>query len=82
MPYSFVPIGEEPKKLLLRRGDILRWIGVRPNEFDRIAQAGLLPWKQLRPRDNGVRFYLKSDVKRVFLEGFKSTDVRFSTNST
>jgi len=42
----------------------------------------LLPWKQLRPRDNGVRFYLKSDVKRVFLEGFKSTDVRFSTNST
>jgi hypothetical protein len=71
MPYSFYEIGKEPDMMLLRRGDILRWIGVRPIELDKIIRVGLLPWKQVKP--NGVRFYRKADVKKVFLEGFKTT---------
>jgi hypothetical protein len=78
VPYKFGQIGEEPKKLLLRRGEILRWIGIRPNEFDKVVQAGLLPWKQLRPAsgDNpgSVRFFKKSDVRKVFLENFRVSE--------
>lgn len=69
MPYKFAEIGTEPKQLILRRGDVINWIGVRSNEFDKIVKAGILPWKRLRP--GGVRVFSKADVKRVFLEGFK-----------
>lgn len=69
MPYKFQAKGEEPKKLLLRRGEILNWIGVRPNQFDEVVKAGKLPWKQLYP--NSVRFFKKEDVRRVFLDNFR-----------
>lgn len=69
MPYKFLEIGVEPKKLLLRRAEILAWIGIRGNELDKVVAAGLLPWKQLHP--GAVRMYRKADVKRAFLEGFR-----------
>lgn len=70
MPYQFFEVGEEPGANLLRRGDIIRWIGVRENMFDKIVVAGILPWKRVLPTGN--RMYKKEDVKRVFLEGFRS----------
>jgi hypothetical protein len=72
MPYKLTEIGTEPKKLLLRRGDILRWIGITDTQFDKVVKAGLLPWKRLRK--GGARFYLKEEVRRVFLKGFHVRD--------
>jgi hypothetical protein len=54
MPYSS-KLGEEPKILLLRRGDIVRWLGITAEELDRIVKAGKLPFKILRP--GGARVY-------------------------
>jgi hypothetical protein len=68
MPYSR-KLGEEPKILLLRRGDIVRWLGISVEEFDKIAAAGKLPFKILRPC--GARVYLKADVKELFFGGYK-----------
>jgi hypothetical protein len=68
MPYSS-KLGAEPKILLLRRGDIVRWLGIKEEELDRIVKAGKLPFKILRP--GGARVYLKADVKQLFLEGYK-----------
>jgi hypothetical protein len=68
MPYSS-KLGEEPKILLLRRGDIVRWLGIKAEELDRIVKSGKLPFKILRP--GGARVYLKADVKHLFVEGYK-----------
>jgi hypothetical protein len=70
MPYSFNKIGEEPKKLILHRSEILRWIGVSSNMFAQVRKDGLLPWKRILP--GGHRYYLKSDVKKVFLTNFRT----------
>jgi hypothetical protein len=67
MPYSS-KLGEEPKILLLRRGDIVRWLGIKAKELDRIVKEGKLPFKVLRP--NGARVYRKADVKQLFFEGY------------
>jgi hypothetical protein len=69
MPYSTTKPGEEPRALLLRRGDIVRWLGISVEELDRAVKAGKLPFKILRP--GGARIYLKADVKHMFLEGYK-----------
>ena len=73
MSYIYAPAGEEPKKLLLRRKDIIRWTGVPLTEFNLIASADpiILPYKTFRK--NGRRFYLKSDVIRVFFKRFKGS---------
>jgi hypothetical protein len=71
MPYRLTEIGKEPDRLLLRRGDILNWIGIGRREFALVVKSGVLPWKRLRP--NGGRVFRKADVKRVFLEGFRVT---------
>ena len=68
MPYTVTPVGVEPKNFLLRRGDVLRWIGISEKRFDEVAKEGHLPWKQIIP--GGARFYLKSDVKSHFLKGY------------
>jgi hypothetical protein len=71
MPSSFKEIGVEPKKLILHRSDILRWIGVSSNMFAQVREDGLLPWKRILP--GGHRYYRKEDVKRVFLANFRTS---------
>jgi hypothetical protein len=70
MSYAFEEIGEEPKPLILHRADILHWIGVSSNMFAQVRKDGLLPWKRILP--GGHRYYLKSDVKRVFFTNFRT----------
>jgi len=70
MPYKFEEVGTEPKKLLLRRGEVLNWIGITKNAFDKIVASGLLDWQVFL--EDGVRYYKKEDVKRVFLENFRT----------
>ena len=69
MPYSTTKPGEEPRPLLLRRGDIVRWLGISVEKLDRTVKAGKLPFKVLRP--GGARVYLKADVKQLFFDGYK-----------
>lgn len=71
MGYIYAPTGEEPKKLLLRRKDVIRWTGVSLSEFNLIASSDpiILPYKCLRP--GGRRYYRKDDVVRVFFQRFK-----------
>lgn len=70
MPYKFEEVGTEPKPLLLRRGQVLNWIGITKNAFDKIVASGLLDWQVFL--EDGVRYYKKEDVKRVFLENFRT----------
>jgi hypothetical protein len=70
MPYSLAKEGEEPWQLLLRRGDVCRWLGLSVEEFDRTVRAGVLPFKVLRP--GGARFYRKADVQALYLQGYKT----------
>ena len=68
--YVFKEIGPEPKYPIVQRVDILRWIGVTWNVFKQVRDEGMLPWKRLTP--NGHRYYRTADVRRVFLNNFKS----------
>jgi hypothetical protein len=70
MSYSFEKIGEEPKKLILHRSEVLRWIGVSGFMFAQIRKDGLLPWKRIIPGSH--RYYRKADVKRIFLDNFRT----------
>ena len=70
MPYLFKEIGVEPKKPILHRSEILRWIEVSGYMFAQVRKHGLLPWKRILP--GGHRYYLKADVKRVFLDNFRT----------
>jgi hypothetical protein len=60
MPYLIAEVGEEPRKALLRRKHILKWLGIRKQSFDNVVREGLLPFKRLIPR--GVRYYRNEDV--------------------
>ena len=71
MPYVISKIGEEPKQALLRRCDVLRWLGIHRLMFDKIVREGLLPYKVLIR--GGVKYFRREDVVRRFLNGFKPT---------
>ena len=71
MPYIIPEIGEEPKGALLRRCQILRWLGVDRLMFDKIVRECLLPYRVLIP--GGVKYFRREDVVRRFLNGFKPT---------
>lgn len=70
---NYAAPGEEPKKLLLRRKDIILWTGVSEMVFDNIASVDpiLLPFKRFR--ENGAKYYLKDDVIKVFFKRFKGS---------
>jgi len=73
MPYTIVEKGEKPLGALVRRCDVLKWLGVYKGTFDLVVKEGVLPFKRLIT--GGVRYYRRKDVERVFLNGFRrSTD--------
>jgi hypothetical protein len=74
MPYTIVEKKEKPLGALIRRWDILKWLGVYKSTFDLVVKEGLLPSKVLIP--GGVRYYRKEDVERVFLHGFRRSTNR------
>jgi hypothetical protein len=57
--------GVEPPTLLIRRQEVLRWTGLTQNAFDAAVVAGMVPFKCFTP--NSYRFFLKDDIKRIFL---------------
>lgn len=69
MPYHIAERGPEPAAPILRRKDVLRWLTIRPMDFDRVFKAHLLPWKKLKP--DGYRYFLKADIKRIFLNNYR-----------
>lgn len=73
MPYSIIPKGEEPPGQLVRRGNVLRWLGIPGWEFDDVVKNGLIPWKIVK--EGGRRFYRKKDVRKVFLDEFRTSDI-------
>ena len=64
------PANTEPDKILLRRRDCIRWLGVTARDFDSCVMAGLIKWVQ--PKKTGRRYFHKDEIKRVF---FNSTRV-------
>ncbi len=61
-------MSNEPSKELLRIGDIKRWIpGVTEYQIEKQIQAGNLTERRL-PGKAGHRFFLKDNVRAVFLE--------------
>jgi hypothetical protein len=72
MPAKFLAPGVEPPTPLLRRGQIIRWLGISPCEFDKVVGYGLLPYVSYRKE--GHRYFRKSDVVNVFLRAFKEGD--------
>ena len=73
MPYSITPKGQQPPGQLCRRGHAIRWLGIPGWEFDDVVKAGLLPWKIVK--EGGRRFYRTKDVKKVFLDEFRTSDI-------
>jgi hypothetical protein len=71
MPYTIVEKGEKPLGALIRRCDILKWLGVYKSTFDLVVKEGLLPSKRLIP--GGVRYYRRDDIERTFLNGFRAS---------
>ena len=71
MPYTIPEVGQEPEGALLRRHQILKWLGVDRQMFDKIVRECLLPYKVLT--EKGVKHFRKEDVVKVFLTGFKTT---------
>lgn len=57
--------GDEPKKLLLRRADVLSWSGISVDEFKKLLESGTLVGKPLRP--GGRNFYNKEHVRKVVI---------------
>jgi len=73
MPYIVHQKGEKPLGTLVRRCDVLRWLGISNGSFYQAVNAGLLPSKRLFPCS--VLYYRIEDVEQVFLKGFRtSTD--------
>lgn len=60
--------GVEPKKLLLRREDVLAWTGLPLSEFKKLCKAGTVKGKPLRP--GGRNFYSREHIRTVLVLPF------------
>jgi hypothetical protein len=63
------PIGEQPKTVLIRRGDIVNWLGIPAQEFDKVVRRGLIPHKVLYK--NGRKWFKTEDIKKIFIDDFR-----------
>jgi hypothetical protein len=72
MPYkTTVKKGEKPLGELVRRVDVLRWLGISNSAFYQAVNAGLLTAKRLFP---GSRLYYQvEEVEQLFLTGFRTS---------
>lgn len=55
----------EPDKLLLRRKDVMTWMGISKWEFYQLIEAKIL--RPIRLRKHARQYFLKEEVKRIFL---------------
>jgi len=55
----------EPRALLLRRGDVLKWTGLPASEFKKLVAAGVVRGRALRP--GGRMFFAKDHIKATLL---------------
>jgi hypothetical protein len=58
-------MNEEPRKMLLRRADVLRWTGISRDEFSKLKRLGLVVGISLRP--GGKFFYNKEHIRAVII---------------
>lgn len=63
------PTGKEPQVVLIRRRDVVKWLGVPALEFDKVVRAGLIPHKVLY--SGGRKWFKTADIKRIFLDDFR-----------
>ena len=57
--------GLEPKKLLLRREDVLAWTGLSLGEFKKLCKAQVIRGRPLLP--GGRNFYGREHIRAVLL---------------
>tara|TARA_A200000159_G_scaffold162672_1_gene187054 strand:+ start:3237 stop:3434 length:198 start_codon:yes stop_codon:yes gene_type:complete len=55
--------GDEPRKALLRRGEVMEWLGLADHEMTQWVKEGILIPRYLR---KGARaFFVKKDIEKV-----------------
>jgi hypothetical protein len=59
-------MNEEPRKMLLRTADVLRWTGLSRNEFNKLRRLGLVTGISLRP--GGRSFYQKEHIRQAIIQ--------------
>lgn len=59
-------MNEEPRKLLLRAGDVLRWTGISRAEFNKLRRLGIVTGISIRP--GGKSFYHKEHIRAAIIQ--------------
>lgn len=63
-------VGIVPKKALLRRGEVISWLGLGEHEMTKLIQEKVLVPKYLR---KGARaFFVKSEVEKILQDEVKA----------
>jgi len=70
VPYTGGCDMNEPKALLLRRGDVLKWTGIPASEFKKLVQAGIVRGRALRP--GGRMFFAREHIRSVLMEAVQN----------
>ncbi len=60
-----MPPTVEPKKLLLRREDVLAWTGISVSEFKKLVKSGIIRGQALR--DGGRAYYHREHIRAVLI---------------
>lgn len=61
----------EPRALLLRRGDVLKWLGLPESEFKKLVRAGVVRGRALRP--GGRLYFSKDHIREALLAPLQSS---------
>lgn len=63
-------VNEEPRKLALRRGDVLAWTGLSHYELDTLIAQGVVRGRRLTP--NGRLYFYREHIREVILKPLQS----------
>jgi hypothetical protein len=62
----FMAVNEEPRKLALRRSDVLAWTGLSHYELDTLIAQGVVHGRRLTP--NGRLYFYREHIREVILK--------------
>lgn len=65
-----MPPTVEPKKLLLRRADVLAWTGISLSEFKKLVKAGAI--KGIAIVQGGRHHYHREHIRAVLITPFEA----------
>ena len=58
-------MSEDPRKLLLRRSDVCRWVGISEDEFEKLTHQGIVRGFALRP--GGRHYYHREHIREMII---------------